>query len=168
MFDGDKIIAPATALIGTGVFGYFAYREPNQWSLPHILYTTSATLIAASRVTSTITATAISSTATAITSTTTTTTTSKSTSTTTRTPLRCLINSDSATVKFDIIHRSDSSFGIRFLTVTDKSKATAATSITVLDDDGFLNGAELLKLLTQCVLVGVPCEATNKELRHLG
>ncbi|EMD00638.1 hypothetical protein BAUCODRAFT_28981 [Baudoinia panamericana UAMH 10762] len=46
MYDGDVLIAPATSAIGLGVFGYFAYRDPNAWSHHQILYTTASALMA--------------------------------------------------------------------------------------------------------------------------
>jgi len=54
-----------------------------------------------------------------------------------------------------------------FTGIADKSEATAASSITVLDDNGFINLTELLESFTESGLIGVPCEAANEELRHL-
>jgi hypothetical protein len=35
----------------------------------------------------------------------------------------------------DVVHGGDRSFGISLLSVANESKATAATSVTILDDD---------------------------------
>ena len=35
----------------------------------------------------------------------------------------------------DVVHSSDSGFGISFLAVTNETETTAATSITIFDDD---------------------------------
>jgi len=37
--------------------------------------------------------------------------------------------------ELDVVHGSDRSFGIGLLSVANESKATAATSVTILDDD---------------------------------
>ncbi|KAK3669698.1 hypothetical protein LTR78_010450 [Recurvomyces mirabilis] len=46
VFQADLIINPVLVALGTGVFGYFAYRDPNRGSPAHILYTTSSILLA--------------------------------------------------------------------------------------------------------------------------
>ena len=81
----------------------------------------------------------------------------------------------------DVVHGVDSGLGIGLRSVTDESKATAATGVTVLDNNlggeerlaeaqeryvsigltyGLLDGSELLELLAKSVLVCVPSEAT--------
>jgi len=43
-----------------------------------------------------------------------------------------------------------------------EAKASAATSIAIFDDDGFLDLAKLLKLLAQCPVVGMPGKTSNE------
>jgi hypothetical protein len=83
----------------------------------------------------------------------------------------------------NVVHSGDGSFSICLLAVTNESEATAATSITVLDNDlqrqdmsatsrhdsdddrftyGFLDSAKFLELLTERILICVPCEATKR------
>jgi hypothetical protein len=76
------------------------------------------------------------------------------------------VDTDHSAVEFDVVHGANSLVGIIFLGVSDKSKATATASVAILDDDSFLDGAKLLELLSQSVLLGVPCQATDKKLRH--
>jgi hypothetical protein len=52
------------------------------------------------------------------------------------------------------------------LTVTDKAKATAATSVAVFHDNCFFDGAEFGELRSESILVSVPRKAANEELRH--
>jgi len=53
------------------------------------------------------------------------------------------------------------------LGVTDEAKATATASVAILDDYSFLDGSKFLELLAQCILIGVPRQSSNKELRHV-
>jgi hypothetical protein len=125
----------------------------------------------------TLTATSVAALATSVASTTTaglvastaatTATTETSTTITTGAALRGLVDTDRAAIKLNVVHGIDGSISISFLGVADETEATATTSVTVLDNDGFLNGAELLKLLAKSILVGVPGKASNKELRHV-
>lgn len=93
-------------------------------------------------------------------------TTSTKASATAGTVVRGLVDSDRSAVKLDVVHGGDGTLGIRILAVSHKSKAAASASISILDHDCFFDSAELFKLLAQSRLLGVPCEATNKELSH--
>jgi hypothetical protein len=108
--------------------------------------------------------TAIAATAAAISTTAASTATTESTTTTAAasSTLRCLVNTDSATIELDVVHGVDSGLGISLRSITDESKATAATGVTVLDNNGLLDGSELLELLAKSVLVCVPSEATDE------
>jgi hypothetical protein len=94
------------------------------------------------------------------------TTTSSSTESASGSVVRRLVDTDHSTVKLDVVHGANCLVGIFFLSVSDKSKATATASVAILDDDSFLDGAKLLELLSQGGLLGVPCQATDKKLRH--
>jgi hypothetical protein len=59
-----------------------------------------------------------------------------------------------------------SGIGLGVLRIANKAKASATTSIAVLDHNGFFDLTELFELLTKSLVVGVPCEASNEELRH--
>lgn len=83
----------------------------------------------------------------------------------------------------NVVHGIDGSLGIGLLTVADETEASAATSVTVLDNDlqgikhiswvfsnniatkggkltySLLNGTELLELLAKSILISVPCKA---------
>jgi len=82
--------------------------------------------------------------------------------------LACFVDTDGATIELNVVHGSDGSIGIGLLAVANETETTAASGITVLDYDSLLYGAELLELLTESILISVPCEASNEELRHLG
>ncbi|KAK0939727.1 hypothetical protein LTR29_008721 [Friedmanniomyces endolithicus] len=47
VFDSDIYVNSIASVVGTGVFSFFAYRDPNPGSRHQILYTTAAALIAA-------------------------------------------------------------------------------------------------------------------------
>jgi hypothetical protein len=125
--------------------------------------------------------------------------TAETATTTTGATLGSLVNADSATVEparqlesgvplyapeniLNVVHGGDGSLGIGLLAIPNETEATAATSVTVLDDDlpdirdqsdcsgiesgskltySLLDGAELLELLTKSVLISVPCKATT-------
>ena len=94
----------------------------------------------------------------------------------------------------NVVHGVDGSLGIGLLAVTDKAKATAAASVTVLDDDlqdterlaglvlaiyknikqggkstySLLDCAKFLELLTESILISVPCEAAAGSALAIG
>jgi hypothetical protein len=60
-----------------------------------------------------------------------------------------------------IVHGRHGVVGISFLEVSHESETTAASSITIFDDDCFLNGTKLLKLLAKSALLSVPRKAAG-------
>jgi len=91
-----------------------------------------------------------------------TTTTTAATSST----VRGLVNADCTSVKLDIVHVLHGGVSLGILGEANEAKATAATSIAILDDDSFFNLAEFFELLAKGSVIGMPCEATNKEFGH--
>jgi len=124
----------------------------------------SAAITSTTSVTTSVSTTSISTTSSASIATTASTATSETTSSTSRATLASLVDTDGSAVELDVVHGSDSSLGVGLLAVTDEAETTAATSVTVLDDDSLLDGAKLLELLTKRILISVPCEAANEEL----
>jgi len=130
----------------------------------------SAAITSTASVTTSISTTSIATTSTAssITATAATSTSETAASTSTsRATLASLVDTDGAAIELNVVHGSNGSFSIGLLTITDKAETTTAASVTILDDDSLLDGAELLELLTKRILISVPCEAANEELRHL-
>ncbi|KAK3069475.1 hypothetical protein LTR53_012157 [Teratosphaeriaceae sp. CCFEE 6253] len=99
-------------------------------------------------------------------------------STATRRTLGSLVDADRATIELNVIHSCDGGIGSRILRKAYEAEATTTPGISVLDDDlwpsqsvqrhrrhasrahSLVNLAELLELLAQGLVVGVPCEAT--------
>jgi len=79
-----------------------------------------------------------------------------------------LVDTDPASVELLVVHGLHSGIGLGVLRIANEAKASAAASITVLDYDGFFDLAELFELLAKSLVVGMPCKASNKELRHAG
>jgi len=77
-----------------------------------------------------------------------------------------LVDANPTSVEFLVVHGLHSGIGLGVLGIANKAKASAAASIAVLNHDGFFDLTELLELLTESLVVGVPCEASNEELRH--
>jgi len=69
---------------------------------------------------------------------------------------RGLVNTDGTAIELNVIHRSNGCFSIGFLFITNETKTTATTSITVLDNNGFLYFTEFLKLLAEGIFISVP------------
>lgn len=132
--------------------------------------TTTAATVATTALSLTVTttaATAITATTAAVASTTTASTeTTTATTAATTASLGSLVNTDSATIELDVVHSGNSSIGLGFLRKADKSKSTAATGITVFDDNCFFNLAKLLKLGAESGIISVPGKAADKKLRH--
>jgi hypothetical protein len=82
--------------------------------------------------------------------------------------VRRLVDADGAAIKLHIVHGRHGVVGISFLEVSHESETTAASSITIFDDDCFLNGTKLLKLLAKSALLSVPRKAADEEFRHFG
>lgn len=81
----------------------------------------------------------------------------------------------------DIVHRLNGIFSILVSPILDEAESTAATSVTVFDDDlqykvsldtssilgggresySFFDCTKLFELLAKSIVVGVPCKATN-------
>jgi hypothetical protein len=80
--------------------------------------------------------------------------------------IRCLVDADGTTVKFDVVHVLHGSVGLSIRGVTDEAETPAAASVAVLDDDSLLYLAELLELRTQSDVIGVPRKTSYEELRH--
>jgi len=94
----------------------------------------------------------------------TTTTTAEATSA--RAPLGSAVDADGSAIELNVIHSIDCSLCIGILTKAYEAKAPAATGVAILDDNRLLNGSELLELLAESHLIGMPGEAANKELGH--
>jgi len=135
-------------------------------ALTSTISTTLATTVT-SFTTSTVSTTSVATAAARVIATTAATATTESTATTARAALRSLVNTDSATIKFDVVHGIDSLLCVSLGAIANETKTAAAASITVLDNDSLLDGAEFLEFLTERILISVPCEAANEELRHL-
>jgi imidazolonepropionase-like amidohydrolase len=80
--------------------------------------------------------------------------------------VRSLVDADPTSIEFLVVHGLHSGIGLGVLRIADEAKASATTSIAVLNHDGFFDCTELLELLTESLVVGMPCEASNEELRH--
>jgi hypothetical protein len=80
--------------------------------------------------------------------------------------VRGLVDADSASIELDVVHVLHSSVGLSIGREADKTEASAATSVAVLDDDGLFDLAELLELLAQSLVIGVPRKTSYEELRH--
>lgn len=74
------------------------------------------------------------------------------------------LNTDVATIEFLTIKSSNSGVGTLVGGVGDKAEATGTTSLTVTDNDGILDGTELLELGTETFGLGTPGETTNEKL----
>jgi len=85
---------------------------------------------------------------------------------TTSSTIRCLVDADSTTIEFDVVHVLHSIVGLSIRGVTDETETPAAASVAVLDDDSLLYLAELLELRTQSGVIGVPRKTSYEELRH--
>jgi hypothetical protein len=127
--------------------------------------TTTATTIAiaASAATTTVATTAAGSTTAATAAAATTT----ATATATRSLLR-LIDVERAAVEHGTVHLLHRLLSVGFAAEGNETEAAAATRITVIDDLGVLDRAELLKSGSESLIIGVPAEAAHKKLlRHV-
>lgn len=79
-----------------------------------------------------------------------------------------LVDTNDATIEFLIVHSGESGIGLSIRRKADEAETTAAQSCTILDDDSFLDLAELPESLAESVITGVPRKAVDKELRHDG
>lgn len=130
-------------------------------ALAALIATTLATLVTAVTSSAVALATSVATTAATAVSATATAATAEATAAAGATLAR-FVDTDGAAIELKVVHGVDGSIGIGLLGVTDETETTATASITVLDDDSFLNGSELLKLLAERVLISVPCEASDE------
>lgn len=86
----------------------------------------------------------------------------------TSTALGGFVNTNGTSVELDVVHCVNGSVSISLLSIANESEATAATGVTVLNNDSLLHNSELLKLHAESILVGVPSQASDEELRHGG
>lgn len=80
--------------------------------------------------------------------------------------VRGLVDADGTSVEFNIVHVLHGRVSLGVLGKANEAKATAATRITILDYNSFFDLAEFFELLAQGSIIGMPCEATNKEFGH--
>jgi hypothetical protein len=85
-----------------------------------------------------------------------------------RAVVRGLVYTNRPAVELDVVHGCDRFLGILLLGVSHESETAASAGISILNDDSFLDLAEFFELLAKRAFFGVPCQASNKELRHVG
>jgi len=76
------------------------------------------------------------------------------------------VDADRATIEFDVIHGLDGGVGFAVLGEAHEAKAATAASIAILNHDGLLDLAKLLKLGSESHIIRVPGEAANEDLGH--
>jgi len=78
--------------------------------------------------------------------------------------VRGLVDADPTSVELLVVQSLHGRVGVCVIGEADEAKASAATSVAVLDDNGFFDLAELLELLAEGAVVGVPGKASNEQL----
>lgn len=77
-----------------------------------------------------------------------------------------LVDTYRPSVELDVVHCCDGFLRIIFVGISHEAKSSAATCISVFDDNSLFYDAVLLKLLSQSTFFRVPGKAANEEFRH--